>query len=253
MKTNKPHLAPTSATSRSKQPTSHNTPHLSRPIYTQLSGTRALPHPTQPLPPLLLRPTHLTPLHPNPERSTDHWVHADLIPTPTVEQPPAPAQSSDFVAPVGGTPQRLRSKTPPRSGKPRRNRFSQERPTDPRHGPPVPQPRSTTTPPPVQPFQQQPLRFQAPYPSTPPPSAVPPITHPWPAPYTAQQYHHSTPPLQPQPASTFLGDPAQPMPHSQYTLPPAQPSRPQRVQPGQQEYRTEDDPWCNYGRGWEHQ
>ena len=240
------------------------------------------PHPTTPISTATI--TSANNKQPNPERPTDHWAHADLIPTPTVDQPPAPAQPSDFVAPVGGTPQRPRSKTPPRSGTPRRTRFSQERPTDPRHGSPAPHPRSTTTPPPVQPFQQQPqpfaqpkrpppplpdftaptapipywspvtsLQFQAPYPSTPPPSAAPPITQPWPAPYAAQQYHHTLPPPQPQPASTFLGDQAQPQPHSQYMLPPTQPPRPQRVQLGQEEYRTEDDPWCNYGRGWERQ
>ena len=83
MKTNKPHLAPTSATSRSKQPTSHNTPHLSRPIYTQLSGTRALPHPTQPLPPLLLLPPHLTPLHLSPRPA----LHQQSTSNPTQSAP----------------------------------------------------------------------------------------------------------------------------------------------------------------------
>ena len=213
MKTNKPPLALTSATLRSKQPMSHTTPHPSRQISTQLSGTRLLPHPTQLLPPL-----HTTPIstasitsalnkQPNPERSTDHWVHADLIPTPTVDRPPAPAQSSDFATPVGGTPQQPRSKTPPRSGAPRRNRFTQERPTDPRHGSPVPHSRSTTTPPPFQPFQQQPPPFVQPKRPPPPlPDFTAPTRHTLPHPRhhhspghppTAQQYHHSLPPPQP--------------------------------------------------------
>ena len=66
MRTNKPPLALTSATLRSKQPMSHNTPHLARLIYMQSSATQASPHPTQPSAPHLLLTPHLTPLHPSP-------------------------------------------------------------------------------------------------------------------------------------------------------------------------------------------
>ena len=161
----------------------------------------------------------------NKQPNPDQWLYAELIPTPTVDNPPSPALPSDFTAPIGGTPHRARSKTPPRSTTPQRARFTQGRHSDPRHGSPVPQPRSTafipaqqsmhpppTTfgqpkrPPPPLPQQQPastshnwypttPPPVQAPYPCTAPPATYNPTTHPWPAPYQPQQFpqqSHST-------------------------------------------------------------
>ena len=78
------------------------------------------------------------------------------------ENPPPPALPSDFTAPIGGTPRRARSKTPPRSSTPQRTRFTQGCHPDPRYGSPVPQSRSTTFLPPQQPTQPSPAAFGQP-------------------------------------------------------------------------------------------
>ena len=287
---------PTSAASRSKQPTSHNTPHLSRLIYMQLSGTRALPHPTQPLPPLLLLPPHLTPLHLSPrpalhQQSTSNPTQSAPLTigcTPiSFQQPQSISHPRPRNPPILSHPWAAHHSAHARKLRRGRARLASPEPfltgTSNRSTPRIPRaaaalhhhstaratiPTTTTTFCPAQATATTFTRFHGshsllvachtfaipgPIPFHTPAISSSPDHTPWPAPYTAQQYHHSLTPPQPQPASTFLGDPAQPLPHSQYTLPPAQPSRPQRVQPGQQEYRTEDDPWCNYSRGWEHQ
>ena len=293
MKTNKPHLALTSATLRSKQRRSHNLPPLSRPISTQLSSTRALPHPTQPLhPPLLLTPQFI-PLHPFPrpaprQQTTNNPIQSAPLTigcTPSFQHLQTYSRSATHARTVhrfcGARGRRTTAPTLENSTAIERTTpkpFSLERPADPRYGSPVPQLRSTTTPPLVQPLQQQPPPFAQPkrplhgshstntlldtcrtfaIPGTRPFHGPTMHSSPDHSPIRticSPTVHQSLLPPQPQPPSTFLlGDPAQPQPHSQRMLPPAQPSRPQRVQPGQEEYRPEEDPWCNYGRGWEHQ
>ena len=216
----------------------------------------------------------------NKQPNPDQWLHADLIP----ENPPSPALPSDFTAPIGGTPHRARSKTPPRSTTPQRTHFTQGRHSDPRHGSPVPQPRSTTSIPTQRPMHPPPTTFgqpkrpppplpeqhsanispnwyptapppvQAPYPSTAPPTTYNQVTHAWPAPYQPQQFPQQchSPPLYQQPI--FRGEP--PQLQQPYSTPPMASSEPVRIlfdsngrplPPAQQPYFPEDDPWNNYG------
>ena len=133
MRSNKPHPDRNIVRSPLRQTTSTLTP-LYKQTFMPSSATLHLPcqNHHNPLHPLTLLPHqhHQQPTLPLRQtsspirtRSSPTWtrgspqtrIHADLIPTPVVENPPAPAHPSDFTSPIGGTPPRTRSKTPPRS------------------------------------------------------------------------------------------------------------------------------------------
>ena len=240
------------------------------------AATSNLPTSSSTATPTTVAPPNITSAS-NKQPNADHWQYAELIPGPALDNPPPPALPSDYTDPIGGTPRRARSKTPPRSTAPTRTRSpTQARHPDPRYGSPVPKSSSatflTSQPSPaafVQPkrppltlqYQQPPPAHGQPtvpppgwWPTTPSashapqPSSLPQAfyaqaPHPWPAYYQPPQ---TAPPTQAPPPThpTF----SQPNPTVRLTPPGTDPNilfdeygRP--LPPAQQPYVPEHDPW----------
>ena len=99
-----------------------------------------------------------------------------------------------------------------------------------------------------------PIPVHTAYPTTAPPTATTSVTDPWPAPYQSSHYQQSP---QPQPRQHLSRRPdtadATATVHS--TTNTAVTTTTTSIQcilpPGQQPYWPNDDPWNNYGRGWD--
>ena len=246
--------------------------HLSHRITPTTATTTTEPTPTANVAPPPSSATSLSNKQPNTDPA--QWHYANFIPTPQVDQIPAPARPSDFTSPIKATPgapaprhhHALRPHLahgstkagPPHMQSPVaallcRNHepllqplFSFNHPTNSlsnhrRHSPP-----HTWPPPPGSHYTTPPPPVQLPYVPPTPPASIPPTAHAWPAHYPvpkpappALHIPQQTPQINPGPQLIY-----NPTPQQHRGLYDAS----GRLLPlHAQNYEPSNDPWNNYG------